>query len=364
MSLKFWAHTSFYYYDMDRPWKEMAAEMVDICQAAEDLGFEGVTIPENHFNNYISNPNALQFASYVAARTERIRIVPGVIVLPQYHPLLIASNIALIDNLAPGRVGVGIARGGNRYPTDRTGINADNIRGMFEEGLEILRKVWVEDDVTYDGTYYSFPETTLVPKPVVDPEIWIAAQSSAGVRNVALQGHNLITSPNHGDFEPHGDLDLLMETFNTASAESGKERGEVMVLRHTFIHEDEQQALEKVDEVVLHWNHYMATVQGSGTGTSREHRLAAREDLVDGIIKGGRVIPDTNVPDTSNVYDTYDDPILTNPARAVERFKHYEEIGVDHVSCLTAMGFAIDEVLTSMELMAKEVFPAFADPAS
>lgn len=362
MALKFWAHTSFYYENMDQPYNEMLAEMIDIAQAAEDLGYEGVTIPENQFQNYITNPSALQFSAAVAMRTKRLKILPGVIVLPQYHPLAIASEIALIDHMAPGRVSVGVARGGNRYPTDRTGINHENIRGMYEESIEIIKRAWVEDDFAYDGTYYSFPETTLVPKPYTQPypDIWVAAQSTSGVENVAKQGYNLITSPNHGDFEPHGDLEALMETYNAAAAASGHPRGEVMVLRHTFIHEDEQQALAKLDKVALHWNHYMATVAGSA-GVTQADRLATREDQTENFVKAGRITPATNVPERENVYETYDDPILTNPERAIERFKHYEELGVDHVTCISAMGFPIDEVIQNMELMAKEVFPAFAE---
>jgi len=134
-------------------------------------------------------------------------------------------------------MGIGVARGGSRYQLDRIGVDPAKAREIYEESLEIIRRVWVEDDVTFDGRFYSFPPTTIVPKPVSapGPDLWVASQSVDGVRKVAAQGLNLVTAPNYGNFEPHGDLEALLKAYNDAVAESGKPRGEVMVYRHTWL---------------------------------------------------------------------------------------------------------------------------------
>lgn len=362
--MKFWATVPFFYRDMERPWRELLAEQIDLAQAAEDLGFEGITIPENHFQNYLTNPSALAFASAVAVRTKRLKIKPGVIVLPYYHPLLVASEVGLLDSLAPGRVSIGVARGGSRYQFDRIGVNPDDARGMYEEALEIIKRAWVEDDFRFEGRYYSFPETTIVPKPDTKPypALWVAAQSIEGIRKVAEEGYNLVTSTNYGNFEPHGDLELLIRHYNEAAATSGYPRGEVMVMRHVWLAESEQEALKHFDKVVDHWNHYMAVVQGGGAkrGQTREQRLARRtEGATRDFVRGGRIIPETNVQSPENLFETFNDPIMTTPDRVIDRFRHYEKLGIDHLDCHQGMGMPVDEVIANMELMASEVFPAF-----
>ncbi|MCF7548229.1 LLM class flavin-dependent oxidoreductase [Pseudonocardia sp. WMMC193] len=363
MALKFWVTTPFFHADMERPWGELLQDMLTIVDTAERLGFEGVAINENVFQNYVANPSALAFAALAAARTERLRILPGVVVLPSYNPLLIASEMAMLDHLAPGRVGIGVARGGGRYQLDRIGVDPAAAREVYEEALEIIRRVWVEDDVTYDGRYFSFPRTTIVPKPASQPgpDLWVGSQSVDGVRKVAADGMNLLTAPNWGNFEPHGDLEALLEAYNTAAAESGAPRGEVMVYRHTWLGRTEADALEYFDDMVNEYNHYLALTQTGAKGT-REERLKARGtgEKVD-FVKSGRVIPAEETPSRQALWEQYSDPVLATPEKMIGRFKEMEAMGVDHLACLIAWGQPVEAVVAQMELMAEQVLPAFAD---
>lgn len=368
MSLKFWISTPFFYPDMSRPWSELLDDMLMIVDAAEELGFEGVSINENQFQNYVTNPSALAFAAVVASRTNRLRILPGVVVLPNYNPLLIASEMCLLDHLAPGRVSIGVARGGSRYNWDRLGLDADHAREIYEEALDIVKRVWVEDDVSYDGRFFSFPPTTIVPKPLTKPhpEIWVASQSVQGVQRAAKQGASVITAPNYGNFEPHGDLEVLLQSFNEAAAESAHPRGEFMLMRHVWAGRTEEEALEYFDDVLNEYNHYLAFTTDNGPRASREDRLNARGagNKERNFITAGRVHPENESMSPENLFERFDDPILTTPDRMIERFKHYEELGVDHLACLMAMGMPGSAVVKNMELIAREVFPAFAEEAA
>jgi alkanesulfonate monooxygenase SsuD/methylene tetrahydromethanopterin reductase-like flavin-dependent oxidoreductase (luciferase family) len=367
MALKFWVTAPFFYPDMDRPWSELMDDMFTIVDAAEDLGFEGITINENHFQNYVANPSSLAFSMLAASRTKRLRIMPGVVVLPNYHPLLVASEMSMLDQLAPGRAGIGVARGGGRYQFDRIGIDPADARAIYEESVEIIRRVWTEDDVSFDGKFYSFPSTSIVPKPLTKPHppIWAAAQSVEGAQRVAQLGLNLITAPNFGTFEPHGDLEVLLEAFNEAAEASEHPRGEVMVLRHTWVGETEEEATAYFDDLVSEYNHYMTFVRGSGSNKSREERLTARGlgDTNTDIISGGHIEMQVQdgIPERDQLWDNYDDPVLTTPDRMIERFKSYEAMGVDHLACLVAVGMPAEAVVKNMEMMAKEVIPAFAE---
>ncbi|MBL5972319.1 MAG: LLM class flavin-dependent oxidoreductase [Candidatus Leucobacter sulfamidivorax] len=364
MGMKIWVTTPFFWADMTQPWSEVLDDMIRIVDAAERLGFEGITINENQFQNYVCNPSAMMFSTVAAMRTKRLRIVPGVVVLPAYNPLLVASEMSLLDHLAPGRVGIGVARGGSRLQLDRLGVKPEEQRAKYEEGLEILRRLFTEDDVSYDGEFWSFPPTTLVPKPVTKPhpDIWVASQSNDGVRRVAQQGLNLITAPNYGNFEPYGDLEELLESYNDEIAQTGKPRGEVMVLRHTWLGRTEEEALEYFDDVLNEYNHYMALVKGPGTVDTREGRLATRDvgESRD-YVHGGKMRPEQHSFSKDNLLEKYADPVLTTPDRMIERFKSYEKLGVDHLACLIAVGQPIDAIIENMEMMAAEVLPAFAD---
>jgi hypothetical protein len=107
----------------------------------------------------------------------------------------------------------------------------------------------------------------------------------------------------------------------------------------------------------------MALVKGSGSTQTQEDRLKARGvgDRIDDTIVAGLVRPLTESPSSEGIFDKYDDPVITTPQRMIERFKGYEAMGVDHLVCLVAAGQPIDDVIDNMKMMAREVFPAFAD---
>ena len=361
MSLKFWANYSFFYPDIERPYSDVVAEAVDIAQAAEDLGFEGIAFPEHHFYNYICNPSALQYATLIGAHTKRLKILTGVLVLPYYHPLALAEEIAQVDHMTKGRLQVGVARGANKFEFDRLGIDWRNARDMYEESLDTITRAWTETDITSEGRFWPFPVTTTIPRPYQDPhpKLWVAAQSENGVRAAGSKGQNMITSPNLGSFAPHGDLEKVLGWYRESNALSGKASGEVMVLRRTFIAQTEERALKELEAVYQHWNYYMSAYKG--TPQTEAARFQERTENDDIVLRGGSVVPAEMKIDRSDVYNTYDDPILTTPEKAIARFKTYEDLGVNHIQALMAFGNNVKDVVDSMELMAKEIFPAFAD---
>jgi alkanesulfonate monooxygenase SsuD/methylene tetrahydromethanopterin reductase-like flavin-dependent oxidoreductase (luciferase family) len=359
MPLKFSVFLPFFYPDIRRPYRELADEMLEIAKAADELGFESVVIPEHHFFNYICNPSALQFATLAAAHTERLRLLTGVIVLPYYHPLALAEEIAQVDHISRGRLEVGLARGANKYEFDRLGIDWRNSRAMYEESLDILLRAWSEDDLAYDGQFWSFPSVTAIPRPHQrpHPKLWVSAQSLQGVQAVAQRDLNLMTSPNLGSFAPHGDLEKVLGTYSEVLADQDAERRDVMVLRRVFVGKSEDDALRRLDAVHLHWQYYMSQYQSRPATES--DRLQERTENEGIVVRAGSIQPADVDIDRSDVYHTYDDPIMTDPERAIARFQHYERLGVTHVAMLTAFGLPLKDVLSSMRLIAKEIMPAF-----
>src|SRR3981081_670870 len=123
-----------------RPSQEVYARGIEQAQAAQERGYANVWLGEHHFSTYgyISRP--AQFASYIAAKTTRLRVGTAVIVVPLHHPLLIAEEIATLDLLAGGRVDIGLGRGYQHYEFERLGLELDTARARWEEAVEIILK--------------------------------------------------------------------------------------------------------------------------------------------------------------------------------------------------------------------------------
>src|ERR671933_576285 len=90
---------------------DMFSRALEQAQAAEELGFRNVWLAEHHFSTYGYVGRPVQLATYIAARTTRLRVGPAVIVVPLHHPLLIAEEIAMLDVLSHRRLDVGLGRG-------------------------------------------------------------------------------------------------------------------------------------------------------------------------------------------------------------------------------------------------------------
>ena len=109
--------------------QEIYARGVELAQAAETLGFRNVWLAEHHFSTYGYLSRPVQLATYIAAKTTRLRVGTAVIVVPLHHPLVIAEEIATLDLLSGGRVDIGL---GPRLPALR--VRALRPRARVEPG--------------------------------------------------------------------------------------------------------------------------------------------------------------------------------------------------------------------------------------
>src|SRR2546422_1118936 len=105
--------------------QEIYARGIEIAQAAEALGFNNVWLAEHHFSTYGYLSRPAQLATYIAAKTTRIRVGTAVIVVPLHHPLVIAEEIATLDLLSGGRLDVGLGRGYQPYEFERFGLELE-----------------------------------------------------------------------------------------------------------------------------------------------------------------------------------------------------------------------------------------------
>jgi alkanesulfonate monooxygenase SsuD/methylene tetrahydromethanopterin reductase-like flavin-dependent oxidoreductase (luciferase family) len=151
-------------------YQRMLEELRALATAADDYGFTAFATTEHHFHTEgaEANPHPLLLFADLAARTKRLMFIPLSLVLTAADPIRIAEEVALFDQLYPGRVGVAFARGYQKrwvqILSQRTNTTAliseesDRInREIFDEHLQVVLKAWTSDAFDFDGRYYQVP---------------------------------------------------------------------------------------------------------------------------------------------------------------------------------------------------------------
>lgn len=177
------------------------AAIRDWAQAAEDLGYEYIEVPDHVFGATARNgwtPRYDAFApfhetfttmAYLAATTKTIRISSGVLILPQRQTGLVAKQAAEVDLLSEGRLRLGVGVGWNHVEYEALDCEWKT-RGIKQaEQIEVLRKLWTEELVTFEGHFHKYNEVTIVPSPKQRPiPIWIGGSADSVIKRAAKLG--------------------------------------------------------------------------------------------------------------------------------------------------------------------------------
>ena len=157
----------------------------------------------------------------LAERTERVNIGTAVLVLPLHHPLQLAEEIAMADQLTGGRLEAGFGSGYQEYEFQRLGVSLEEKRPLFDEGLEVIVKALTQESFTHEGEHYHFPETSIFPRPfqTPHPSFWIAAQSPPSIAATVRRGYKCITGGSSASAET---IRGSWEVFRSAVDESGQ----------------------------------------------------------------------------------------------------------------------------------------------
>lgn len=147
------------------PWDRVIRMMREQTQIVEAADFTTVWITEHHFahNGYLNAaPNPILVCADLAAHSKTIRVGQAPVVLPDWHPLRVAEDIALLDNLTGGRVDFGAGKGINERVNIQFNLEADRRNdekcyALFRESLEVIVKAWTENPFKHKGNFYQFP---------------------------------------------------------------------------------------------------------------------------------------------------------------------------------------------------------------
>jgi alkanesulfonate monooxygenase SsuD/methylene tetrahydromethanopterin reductase-like flavin-dependent oxidoreductase (luciferase family) len=194
---------------------EVLTATVDAAIAAEKAGFDDVWFAEHHFMSYGICPSAMTLAAFTLGRTSRISVGTAVSVLPVWHPVALAEQAALLDQVSAGRFRLGIGRGGPWADLEVFGTGLERYESGFAESLDLLLAALTQDKISAAGATFTFREVSMVPRPrtLPHPPVVVACTSAATAGLAAARGLPMLLGMHTGD-----DGKQQMITHYTAAA--------------------------------------------------------------------------------------------------------------------------------------------------
>lgn len=179
-------------------------QTIEVARIAEGAGFRGLALADHvavplrfdsghpsggptPFDHRSDFPDPLITAAAILASTTTLEVMTYVYVLPMREPFSVASQIATLDLLCPGRFRFGVGAG---WLTEEIALLGHPARGRgrrMDEMLEIIRRFWTEEEVAYHGEFFDFEPTGISPKPSGPIPIWVGGKSSAALDRAVRQ---------------------------------------------------------------------------------------------------------------------------------------------------------------------------------
>lgn len=323
-------------------------ETFELAQIAESSGFDTVTIGHHHFMpGNMSDP--LTFLAALAARTSTVRLGTGIFQLPIHNPVRVAEQVATIDQISGGRVTLGVGMGWWPLEYEVHGSVFKERGARMEEALEILKLVWSQENTSYEGRFHSFPELTVHPRPLQQPNppLWVAGVAPAAVDRAARLGDSWICGP----VQSLAAALRCLDVYRPRCAELGKPDDWVL-RRYAWVGESDEQVRTEVlpryvDGLMAHWR--------ESAEEAEELELFARIDAGEDI----------------TAEDIAADRLLWgDPARVIDQIRGYEATtACTHVHTAFGAGLpadtgqaslgTFDEIAAMIRLFGREVIPAF-----
>ncbi|MGN6377680.1 MAG: glucose-6-phosphate dehydrogenase (coenzyme-F420) [Gaiellales bacterium] len=310
-------------------------ELLEYALQAERLGFDSVALSD-HFQPFRHTgghaPSALPWLGAAAARSSRIRLGTSVTTPTlRYHPAMLAQAFATLGCLAPGRVFLGVGSGESLNEVPALGIEWPGFGerlGRLREAVELMRLLWTDERVSYDGRYYRTRLATIYDRPSQPVPILIAAGGPRAARYVGEAGDGFITTSG----KP---VELYTERLLPALAEGAQKAGR------------DPEALERMLEVKLSYDHDHERAVAECEFWAVLALPAEHKQGVEDPVELERLAAAEHVRAESRFIVTGD------PDEAIERIAPYVELGFRH---LVFHSPAPDQP-RFLELFAAEVMP-------
>lgn len=326
--------------------------------AAEALGFSDIWLTEHYFTGESVYNDSLLFAAALAMRTKQVRIGFAVVQMPFHHPVRLAVQLALLDNLSKGRIDVGIGKGTvyNEYEFVGHGLRSGDSRERMDEAVAILERCFNATPFTFEGRYYKVHVPELRPRPVQlpGPPLWRSVISPSSFRDCGRLGVPILTAR-----LPVARIRERWATYEAGLVEGGHDEATRARLlarsalwRNVYVAGSDAQAEDELYDLLCHTRRHMMHVRDSYNPVDFAPDAATLNPWTDpatGEDEGVRFALSTG-------------SLYGSPGRVREQVAELRDVGVRHLLCQTSFGdMDHDRSMASMRRFGEEVMPKFRD---
>ena len=211
----------------------------DYCGRVEQLGFESAWVQENILT---ASPQLgpIEVMTYAAACTQRLRLGCVVFVTTLHSPAHLAKSLSTLDQLSGGRLEIGVGSGGKSRPFGSFGISADRYIARFTEGIALMKALWTQPRVTFDGEFWQLSDAAMEPKPVQKPypPLWFGANAEPALRRAVRLGDGFFGAGS----APTARFADQVQVVDAALAEAGRDPAAFPIAKRVYIGIDDDAA--------------------------------------------------------------------------------------------------------------------------
>ncbi len=303
-------------------------------RAARDAGFDTYCWAHHYLIDPFQHFQPLPVLARLAAEPGEMKLATSVLLLPLLNPVDVAEQVATLDHICQGRFILGLGLGYRPEECEAFGTEMSQRAARSSEALELMVRLWTEEEVTHHGRYFHVTgaRPTARPYQKPHPKIWLAGMSDRAVRRVGREGQILFIGP----AQPYDTISRQIESYHQELDRHGHSVPEDMIiLREFFCAGSREEALDK-----------------ARTGFQRKYEVYAKHGLQGSDAElTSRVTGDLDALIDSNF-------IIGSPQDCIEQLARYRELGFTQV-CLRLFypGMSEREVLDHIELVGKYVLP-------
>lgn len=237
----------------DIPISQTFDERMEQIEQFDRDGFDAFHITEHHFTPHGIASSPIVFLAAAARLTRNIKLIPTVFVLPTYHPLRLAEELCMLDQLAHGRIEYGTGRGIQPYELALFGLPPFEAPDIAKECQEILQLALESTEVSYRGQYYKFFNVPMKLRPYAsfaNRGAWITSANPATLRTAGEKGDNTLTTLGPDRVRPL--IEAYMEGW-TATHKSDEPLPKLGITRHVYVTENQEEAIKRGEIAFGRW---------------------------------------------------------------------------------------------------------------
>ena len=317
-----------------RSWQDLYRQLLDQAVLADEMGYDAIWLSEHHFTEDGYCPAILPLLGALTSRTQRARLGTFILLLPLYHPLRLAEDVATLDLLSGGRIDLGVAAGYRPEEFAAHNMSTRERAGRMEEGLELLIQAWTKEEVSFAGAYYTAEGLPVRPRPLQQPHppLWMGGESPAAIRRAARYGcHFMPTTTGHD----------TVHAYREELARLGRDPTQFQIALPRVIY--------VIDDPEAGWQEL------------RDHLLYQHNVYCGWAADAGLIRRDRGRPLRSPEELPRDQYIIGEPAFCTEALEKLRtDLAVDEITLWAVLpGFDIGKSTRSLERFAAEVMPHF-----